>query len=147
MSEANDAASGGEHRPSPQRGAASGLDRADPDAPLRGVYPRNRVYEGVTGWESFEPWISRIEAMEADVLLRIAEQVPVDWYGGDTAPLEALVETLLTRRERVRELIAGFRDSDRQPFPNWGRAKSFAIAGQFAPAPEASDAIASKYVM
>jgi len=28
-----------------------------PDAPLRGLYARNRVYLGVTGRESFEPWI------------------------------------------------------------------------------------------
>jgi hypothetical protein len=32
-----------------------------PDAPLRGLYTRNRVYEGVTGMESFGPWISRIQ--------------------------------------------------------------------------------------
>ena len=29
------------------------------DAPLRGVYARNGVYRDVTGWESFEPWLSR----------------------------------------------------------------------------------------
>ena len=29
------------------------------DAPLRGVYARNAVYREVTGWESFEPWLSR----------------------------------------------------------------------------------------
>ena len=118
-----------------------------PDSPLRGVYPRNRVYDGVTGWESFEPWLSRVEAVEPDVLLRIAEQVPVDWYGGDTAPLEALVDALLLRRERVRELIGSFRDSDRRPFPNWGTAKSFAVVGQFGAARDASDTVASKYVM
>src|ERR1700753_3420971 len=32
-----------------------------PDAPLRGLYARNRVYEGVTGMESFAPWIRRAE--------------------------------------------------------------------------------------
>ena len=39
-----------------------------PDSPLRGVYPQNVVYEHVTGWESFEPWITRIEEMAADTL-------------------------------------------------------------------------------
>jgi hypothetical protein len=29
-----------------------------PDAPLRGLYARHRVYQGVTGMESFEPWRS-----------------------------------------------------------------------------------------
>ncbi len=33
-----------------------------PDAPLRGVFPRNDVYAAVTGWDSFEPWLSRIWA-------------------------------------------------------------------------------------
>jgi len=33
-----------------------------PDSPLRGIYSRNRVYAGVTGWESFEPALSRAEA-------------------------------------------------------------------------------------
>jgi len=32
-----------------------------PDAPLRGLYARNRVYQGVTGMESFAPWLERIE--------------------------------------------------------------------------------------
>ena len=40
-----------------------------PDSPLRGVYARNRVYAGVTGWQSFEPWLSRIETMEADTVM------------------------------------------------------------------------------
>ena len=39
-----------------------------PDYPLRGVYARNEVYEGVRGWESFEPWLSRIEKMDEDVV-------------------------------------------------------------------------------
>ena len=32
-----------------------------PDAPLRGLYARNRVYHGVTGMYSFAPWLERIE--------------------------------------------------------------------------------------
>ena len=30
------------------------------DAPLRGVYYRNEVYREITGWESFEPWLTRL---------------------------------------------------------------------------------------
>lgn len=47
-----------------------------PDAPLRGVYLRNRVYAGVTGWESFEPWLNRVEEMAPETLWRIAEELP-----------------------------------------------------------------------
>lgn len=91
------------------------------DAPLRGVYPRNAVYRAITGWESFEPWLSRIEAFDPAAAWKIAETVPPEWYGGDLATIEGLIEGLLKRRERVRDLIVQFRDSSRKPFPNWGR--------------------------
>ena len=90
------------------------------DAPLRGVYYRNDVYRGVIGWESFDPWLSRIETMPAETVWAAANEVPPQWYGGDLAEMEALVEKLLARRSRVRELIEGFGRSDRRPFPNWG---------------------------
>ncbi len=39
---------------------------------------------------------------------------------GDTRLIEVLMETLLKRRTRVRELLTAFRNSDREPFPKWG---------------------------
>ncbi len=83
------------------------------DAPLRGVYARNVVYRDVTGWESFEPWLTRIEEFEAQEAWKIAETIPPEWYGGDLATLEQLVEKLMERRTRVRELILAFRESSR----------------------------------
>ena len=94
-----------------------------PDSPLRGVYARNLVYAGVSGWESFEPWLSRAEAMEAEVLWNAAEGIPPEWYGGDARELERLVETMVRRQARIRDLIADFRNSDRQPFPIWESQK------------------------
>jgi HipA-like protein len=105
-----------------------------PDSPLRGVYQRNRVYAGVTGWDSFEPWLSKVEKMDADTLWRIAEQVPPEWYGGDTAVMERLMEQMLERRSRVRELIASFRDSNREPFPLWNKTVQVSVPRQFAEA-------------
>jgi HipA-like protein len=35
-----------------------------PDNPLWGTYRRIEVYDRVRGWDSFEPWLSRIETME-----------------------------------------------------------------------------------
>ncbi len=90
-----------------------------PDAALRGLYPRNTVYTGVTGWASFEPWLSRLEALEPQSLWAIAEAVPPAWYGGNLSTLERLVEDLLLRRGRVRDLITAVRLSTREPFPNW----------------------------
>ena len=98
-----------------------------PDAPLRGVYGRNCVYASVTGWDSFEPWLSKLEEMRAETRGGIAEQVPPEWYGGDPGELERLLEQLMARRGRVRELIEAFRDSSREPFPKWERKRSVAV--------------------
>lgn len=102
-----------------------------PDVALRGVYPRNLVYARVRGWDNFEPWLSRVEEFPGDKLWRIAEAVPPEWYGGDVRVVEQLMETLLVRRSKVRSLITAFRESSREPFPNWGVVKSVAVARTF----------------
>jgi hypothetical protein len=90
-----------------------------PDYPLRGVYAQNEVYASVRGWESFEPWLSRVEKMEEDVVWNVAGEVPPEWYGSDADALENLVGELIARRELVRGLIEIFRISPRGPFPGW----------------------------
>jgi hypothetical protein len=90
-----------------------------PDNPLRGVYAKNEVYSGVKSWESFEPWLSRIENMEEQVVWRLAAEIPPEWYDGEWNSVENLVKLLLSRRGMVRNLIAAFRDSVRNPFPEW----------------------------
>jgi hypothetical protein len=117
------------------------------DAPLRGVYARNLVYRDVCGWESFEPWLSRIENFAAEQAWAIAETVPPEWYGGDTAVMEYLVEGLLARRGRVREHIDMFRVSDRQPFPNWMRPKEEILKGAFPDPEKVQDGMAPKWMM
>ena len=93
------------------------------DAPLRGAYFRNDVYREIGGWESFEPWLSRMETMPAETVWEAANEVPPEWYGGDLGEMEALVEKLLARRSRIRGLIEDFGKSDRRPFPKWGGGK------------------------
>ena len=93
------------------------------EASLCGVYADNTVYLGVTGWGSFEPWLSRIEGLDPEIIWPIGEIVPPEWYGGDVSALECLLNGLLARRARVRELIAAFRKSARYPFPNWNDAQ------------------------
>jgi hypothetical protein len=91
-----------------------------PDAPLRGLYMRQRAYHGVTGMDSFEPWLARLEQkITPDVLDDAAKQIPPAWYNFDMDALYALLERLDRRRSRVREQIELARDSSRQPFPNW----------------------------
>lgn len=110
------------------------------DAPLRGVYARNRVYTDVTGWESFEPWMSSMEQLEAQRIWAIAETLPPEWYEGRAEIVETLVEKLLERRSRVRELITEFRESSRAPFPNWNR-KGGETSGRRFPAPGWDDTV------
>jgi hypothetical protein len=90
-----------------------------PDTPLRGVYARNCVYAGVTGWDAFEPALTKAEQAEPIDIWRCADPIPPEWYGLDFHALQQLVETLHERRMRIRDLITAFRDSSRQPFPNW----------------------------
>jgi hypothetical protein len=58
--------------------------------------------------------------MAEETVWAAASEVPPEWYGGDLGEMEALVEKLLARRSRIRELIEEFGRSDRQPFPKWG---------------------------
>jgi hypothetical protein len=91
-----------------------------PDAPLRGLYARNRVYEGVSGMESFVPWLERLDKqMNERALDEINRQIPPAWYEDDYDALLRLSEQLLRRRVRVSELILDAKKSNRRPFPNW----------------------------
>ena len=92
-----------------------------PDSPLRGVFARNCVYQHVTGWESFEPILSRAEQMDSTELWAHTEGMPEEWWSryGSASDLARLIETLHQRRSSIRDLILAFRNSSRSPFPNW----------------------------
>ena len=89
------------------------------DLPLRGSYPREVVYERVRGWESFEPWLTRIETLDEAAIFRCAMEVPPEWYGDKFEELDSLLRSLVERRREIRRLIDEFRRTDRNPFPNW----------------------------
>jgi hypothetical protein len=92
-----------------------------PDSPLRGVFARNSVYQQVTGWESFEPVLSRAEQIDMAELWALTDGMPEEWWSryGSADDLSRLIETLYQRRSSVRDLITAFRNSSRSPFPNW----------------------------
>jgi len=91
-----------------------------PDAPLRGLYARHRVYQDVAGMDSFEPWLERLDRQMTEAVLgEEAGRIPPEWYADDWKALERLIEQLCARRNRVRELIFSARNSGRDPFPNW----------------------------
>ena len=91
-----------------------------PDAPLRGLYARNRVYEGVIGMESFAPWMERVEKSVTErVLSETAGEIPPEWYEDDYDAVMRLLEQLYRRRTRVPDLLLSAKNTTRQPFPNW----------------------------
>lgn len=90
-----------------------------PDAALRGVYARNCVYKDVTGWESFEPALTKAEESDPVDLWRCAEPIPPEWYEFDHDGLHRMIESIYQRRRIIRDLITAFRTSSRNPFPYW----------------------------
>src|SRR6202161_1029618 len=77
-----------------------------PDAPLRGLYSRHRVYESVQGIGSFAPWLDRLSGRTTpDVLDEAAKQIPPGWYESELDALYALLERLDRRRNRVCEQL------------------------------------------
>jgi hypothetical protein len=91
-----------------------------PDAPLRGLYARNRVYRGVTGIDAFDPWLSRLEErITENVLGELAAELPPEWYEDDYDAVMRLLERLHRRRTSIPELLLEAKKSNRQPFPDW----------------------------
>ncbi len=91
-----------------------------PDAPLRGLYARNRVYEGITGQSSFGVWLERIEKHITEKVLDVLiQEIPPEWYEDDLDSLWRLMEQLHRRRSMVPELLLAAKNTTRHPFPNW----------------------------
>jgi Family of unknown function (DUF6876)/HipA-like kinase len=90
-----------------------------PDSALRGVYARKVVYEHLRGWDAFEPALRRAEEIDVTAIWQIAAALNPEWYEFDRPGLDRLVETLYQRRRYIRDLITSFRESTRNPFPNW----------------------------
>jgi HipA-like kinase len=91
-----------------------------PDAPLRGLYARHRVYDSVRAMNAFDPWIARLETnITPDVLDEVSREIPPEWYDDEQDLLWGLLEQLLRRKKRVPELIQSAWKSSAMPFPNW----------------------------
>jgi HipA-like protein len=103
-----------------------------PDAPLRGLYCNRRVYGSVSGMDSFERWIDRLEkTLTSPVLLEEAERVPAEWID-DRMAWKQLIERLDCRRKRVPELIWSARRAVPDAFVNWKTGRSldpFGVTG------------------
>ena len=100
-----------------------------PDSPLRGRYSLPEVYDNVTGIDSFEPWLTRLEReINSDSLAKAAEGIPQGWHNTCGGAVSKLLSQLDHRRGRVRELLWSARKSS-DMFPNWGANKTSAAVG------------------
>ncbi len=90
-----------------------------PDSAITGLYPRRVVYEGVRSLSDFEPWLSRVENFPEEVLDRAIRQLPPQWVEEDDRALEKLLEAVLRRKKRIRELMMECRGAAGNPFPRW----------------------------
>ncbi len=90
-----------------------------PDSPIRCIYPRRLVYESVRGFQSFEPYLSRVENFEAAQIEACLEGIPDAWGGECPEEIHRLAEQLFKRRRRVRQTLVDAKNSDLRPFPNW----------------------------
>jgi len=91
-----------------------------PDAPLRGLYARDIVYQGIIGYKSFGPWLERLEKQITDrVFDEIIREIPPEWYADDLDAVLKLAQELKQRRNRVPELLLMTKKTARRPFPNW----------------------------
>jgi hypothetical protein len=87
--------------------------------------------DGITSWESFQPWLWRIETIDTHALWRCTSGVPEEWVERSQFQIEQLVEELARRKIRVRDAVLRLRETGF--FPNWGRRARFsATRGDFA---------------
>lgn len=91
-----------------------------PDHPRKSLYAMKEVYEKVTGLENFEPWLNKLEnKINGDLIMKIASQIPTEWYDNNKTALRVLAETLDNRRRSTRLLILKTWKSNLGVFPNW----------------------------
>jgi len=89
------------------------------ELPQLGVYPRPWLYQPGTGYDSFEPWLDRILHVSPAVLDDGQKAIPAQWYEGDFAAMDRLLEQLYQRRRRLPDLLRAAKQGPRDFFPNW----------------------------
>jgi hypothetical protein len=91
-----------------------------PDTPRKYMYLHKAVYERVQGIESFEPWLDWLESsIGMGMLLKVAQDIPPEWYEHDSSALKSLLRELNSRRTIVRDLLCRMKKIIPAAFPNW----------------------------
>jgi hypothetical protein len=82
----------------------NGSEWTFPDSSLRGIYRQQAVYESVDEAD-FEYWTDRMERLEAETIISVGERIPCEWCSLDKDHLNRLLEKLVARKKRIRELL------------------------------------------
>jgi hypothetical protein len=87
--------------------------------------PNLHYFSWVTGIESFEPWLTRIEDFAENAVADAWEAVPPEWYGSDLASLRLMLKQLNARRKALRKAIGVFHRDQPLAFPLWKTVPKF----------------------
>jgi hypothetical protein len=91
-----------------------------PNAPRSGLSARPSAYQAIRGMEAFEHWLEILENISGVHLLdELADEIPVEWYGGEVSTLRRLLQEIERRRRQVRASLWTTRSGSPQCFPNW----------------------------
>jgi len=96
--------------------------------PLDGVFSRTVVYKDVVGWESFEPTLSGLIANANDLVHKTISTLPFALDTPSRLFVYRLADDFLSRRSKIRDLIARERDNNPSLFPLWTR-RTFVPSG------------------
>jgi hypothetical protein len=89
------------------------------DSPLQGLYFRPSVYQNVTSFDDFQPWLDRLVHFPEEIVDEARKQIPPAWLAEDESLIEALLVKLMSRRKRVPDLIRESQHGRINPFPAW----------------------------
>jgi hypothetical protein len=115
----------------------SGSELSFHDHPQNGVYNFKAVYRHLSGWDSFEPFLTSLILTSPEALWQLTRNLPFGWSEDYARDLDALVESLLRRRSLIRQLIARSRDQIPDLFPHWTRRAFVPTQGSWLQAPRA----------
>jgi hypothetical protein len=91
-----------------------------PNNRKHGLYMHKIVYENVSGLDSFELWLNRIESViDRTTIEEAAEQIPLEWNDGAVGSLKKLIGNLNQRRSLIRDLMLSVRTALPRYFPAW----------------------------
>jgi len=77
-----------------------------PESLVGCTYARRAVYRAARRIDSFEPFLSRVENLEAREIEGAARCVPVEWCAGRSKEMFNLADQLFQRRKQVRQATA-----------------------------------------